>query len=101
MSHSLFTFELLNYSAVDSRSAHFNWLCTLVLCWKVYFISPLNDAEDDNGTAQLEEDSVDQNRAAEVEYTSISNTYLPMDFPSNTSTSKSSKASEHSIFLLV
>ncbi len=76
MSHSLFTFELLNYSAVDSRSAHFNLLCTLVLCWKVEvsFISPLNDAEDDNGTAQLEEDSVDQNRAAEVEYTSISNT---------------------------
>lgn len=53
----------------------------------MYFISPLHDAEDDNGTAQLEEDRVDQNRAAEVQYTSISNTSLPMGFPSNISTS--------------
>ncbi len=61
--------------------------CVPLCCVEKYFISPLNDAEDDNGTAQLEEDSVDQNRAAEVQYTSISNISLPMDFPSNISTS--------------
>ncbi len=80
---------LLNYwttvlSTLDLQTLTY---CVPMLCWKVSFISPLNDAEDDNGTAQLEEDSVDQNRAAEVQYTSICNTYLPMDFPSNTSTS--------------
>jgi len=54
------------------------------------FISPLNDAEDDNGSAQLEEDSVDQNRAAEVQYHSIINIFpsLRLDIPNNISTSQ-------------
>lgn len=84
---------LLSYTVIKLFICNFNILYTTELCLNVEhtFISPLNDAEDDNGSAQLEEDSVDQNRAAEVQYHSISNIFpsLPLDIPNNISTSTS------------
>lgn len=45
-------------------------------------ISLINDAEDENASEQLEDDSVDQDRAAEVEYLTINNTFPSPNFNS-------------------